>query len=936
MKRILSSLVAFFLMLAFSESHSQTYLISEGGIVQTCSGEFYDSGGPSGNYANNEDYTMTFYPATSGAKLQFIFTAFDIESHPNCNWDNLRIYDGINAGAPLIGSYCGTNSPGLVLATSTSGALTFRFVSNRANNAPGWAATISCVIPPTLGLWTGATSSDWNTPTNWYNNFVPTSITDVTIPSAAANWPVYPGDLSVGTACNDMAMDGNSELTVTGNFTVSEGKTFTSTGSSYVRIGGDFHRSGMFYPGTGTIEFYGSSSTTISGSPGMWAIFKDGFETDKGWTLTGEFERGVPLGLGGGPGINNNPDPTYAYAGMNVLGVDLTGLGDFPGNYEPNLGIQEYQAISPSFNCANITNVSFNFQRWLGVQNFNQDEAHIDVSIDGGNTWINVWVHSTGISETEWSYQAINISAYADNQPDVRVRFTMGPTNQNQGYCGWNIDEFQVMGNVADFVPLYNLVIHKDNAEVISNAFVEVANNLTVKPNAYLTNTANRILGVGGDALFEAGASGMASFIDNGTFSVDGATTVQQYLTSERWHMVSPPITDAIINTYFDIYLRFYNEPDNTWTYLILPVTIPMDVAAGYSAWASNSLTGTTTVEFETFNGMLNNSDYYIDTLSFTPGAPLEGFNLLGNPYISALEWSSNWYMNNLSGWMLIWDDGIYRGYHTDGTTYNDGTPIIPSTQGFWIRALNANADITIPKSERVHNDQAFYKGGNTTLLPEIRLTSEINGLTDETAIFFRPDATEGFDGYYDLGKFDNVSEAPTLFTISDGINYAVKCLEDKFHEVTIPVGFKTGEEGIFTVHASRVSGFGTDIKIYLEDKKMGTIIELSENAMVEFAYSTSDDPHRFNILFKDTAIGSEDISLSDVFIYSFQNIVNIRIPDQQSGEAAIYDLMGREITRNTIQGEQLNQIEVHSSPGYYLVRVMTADKVVTQKVFIR
>jgi len=54
-----------------------------------------------------------------------------------------------------------------------------------------------------------------------------------------------------------------------------------------------------------------------------YTIFEDDFETDNGWTLGGEFQRGAPGGLGGDYG---NADPTSAHGGSYVLGVDLTGL----------------------------------------------------------------------------------------------------------------------------------------------------------------------------------------------------------------------------------------------------------------------------------------------------------------------------------------------------------------------------------------------------------------------------------------------------------------------------------------------------------------------------------------------------------------------------------------------------------------------------------
>ena len=68
---------------------------------------------------------------------------------------------------------------------------------------------------------------------------------------------------------------------------------------------------------------------------------------------------------------------------------------------------------------------------------------------------------------------------------------------------------------------------------------------------------------------------------------VSGVTTVEQYITSQQWHLISPPVSGATINTYFDIYLKEYNEPSDTWTYLVTPTSTPMNFSKGYSAWAS-------------------------------------------------------------------------------------------------------------------------------------------------------------------------------------------------------------------------------------------------------------------------------------------------------------------------------------------------------------
>jgi hypothetical protein len=121
------------------------YLMGQAPSVEAPIGRFYDSGGPNSNYANSENITMTFYPSNPGHVLQFEFLSFDVEANSTCAWDYLKIYNGENTSAPLIGTYCGTNSPGTFLATNDAGAITFNFVSDGVVTNPGWEALFTSV-----------------------------------------------------------------------------------------------------------------------------------------------------------------------------------------------------------------------------------------------------------------------------------------------------------------------------------------------------------------------------------------------------------------------------------------------------------------------------------------------------------------------------------------------------------------------------------------------------------------------------------------------------------------------------------------------------------------------------------------------------------------------------------------------------------------------
>src|SRR5207248_11385529 len=77
---------------------------------------------------------------------------------------------------------------------------------------------------------------------------------------------------------------------------------------------------------------------------GQGLAFADDFELDRGWTRTGEWERDRPRGLRFATAASM--DPNAAVSRSRVLGIDLTGLGLDPGNYEANVASET--AVSPA------------------------------------------------------------------------------------------------------------------------------------------------------------------------------------------------------------------------------------------------------------------------------------------------------------------------------------------------------------------------------------------------------------------------------------------------------------------------------------------------------------------------------------------------------------------------------------------------------------
>lgn len=172
------------------------------------------------------------------------------------------------------------------------------------------------------------------------------------------------------------------------------------------------------------------------------SLHSDDFESGLNWVLSGEFEYDSPYGLGGSQG---NPDPGSPYSGSFVIGTDLTGLGDYPGDYEKNLLSNEYYAESDTFDFTYYNDLTIRYMRYLNIGI--NDEAAIDISADGGKTWKNAWQNTSMILDDGWKLHEIDITAQAARQKEVIVRYGIGLTNDYWQLSGWNIDNFSITGN---------------------------------------------------------------------------------------------------------------------------------------------------------------------------------------------------------------------------------------------------------------------------------------------------------------------------------------------------------------------------------------------------------------------------------------------------------------------------------------------------------
>jgi serine protease len=161
--------------------------------------------------------------------------------------------------------------------------------------------------------------------------------------------------------------------------------------------------------------------------------FYNELDTDPGWLISGgEWAFGQPQSAGGEHG---GPDPSSGHTGSNVYGYNLS--GDY------GINIPEYHLTSNPIDLSAAEGSTLHFWRWLGVEQPAYDHAYVRISTNGVD-WTDVWTNTVEVADTSWTHMEYDISQWADGQPEVYLRWTMGSTDGSWVYCGWNIDDVEI------------------------------------------------------------------------------------------------------------------------------------------------------------------------------------------------------------------------------------------------------------------------------------------------------------------------------------------------------------------------------------------------------------------------------------------------------------------------------------------------------------
>jgi hypothetical protein len=554
----------------------------------------------------------------------------------------------------------------------------------------------------------------------------------------------------------------------------------------------------------------------------------------------------------------------------------------------------------------------------------------------------------------DWEYEQLNDTPNSTYYIDGSITFAVGTHWTGNIDADWsNALNWDAGVPGAAIIAIINDVspnpfpLSSTNAECLG-LYVSSGASLTVPANSALTVLGN--CNNNGQLTIKSTSAGDGSFINYGAITGSGIATVERYLTSEVWHYVSSPISDGLSAVFLDIYLIEWNEITGDWSFIV-PVNYGLNPMEGYGVWADDDFTGTTTVFYETVSTNLNSGTFVSPLLTasgpYDPSVGTRGFNFVGNPYPSAVDWDevTGWEKSTLANAIYIWNPSFGQyGSYVNGFSTNDVTNIVPGGQGFFVHNYNdfTTTTLEVNNNARVHNNKPFFKGIETEKQSmKLSITSEINMYSDELIVSFNESATPDFDPSYDALNLKGHEEAPDIYSRStDDKNLSINAYAVLEENVVIPVSCKIGINGFYTITATDIVNFDASTHILLEDIFENTFIDLAyQNSYVFFA-SATDIAERFNLHFLLDPVNTTEIEYDlNIQIFAANNAIHVKRQDLKvlEGSLTLYDVLGRLISTSDLAG-----ITHHSMPidkqGVFIVNYFdhAEQKAYRQKVYLQ
>ncbi|MEI6697216.1 MAG: hypothetical protein WCO13_14270 [Bacteroidota bacterium] len=475
---------------------------------------------------------------------------------------------------------------------------------------------------------------------------------------------------------------------------------------------------------------------------------------------------------------------------------------------------------------------------------------------------------------------------------------------------------------------------------VVNNGVVLTLNtpvschNFTINSGGMLTINTGQTLTASGTITIEDGGS----LIDLATQTLTATmkrniNSANWGLPDDGWHLLSSPVSaqaisgsftpDGLSSNAYDFFA--WDEANYQWLNQKIAGNNISSFIPGVGYLVAYQSGG-----IKSFVGNLNNVNVS-STLSYSYTTdPLNiGYNLLGNPYPSAIDWAeASWVKTNIEGGTAKVYDDITKNFIDVSLVDPPNKNIIPANQAFFVKATSA-ASFTIPANSRIHNGHAFYKSTSNLLILKAEKTG--TGFCDLMGINFDAAATLGYDAQFDASEIEAFAEAPSLYSIlQNGIKLSINTIPEQLPANTaINLNFKARSDGQYNINATSLPPNNFYSALILEDLKTNTIQNLNQYPVYNFTATTSDNPNRFVLHFNTTAAGIQQNDNGGTQVYSLDgelmvnstsNILAVEVYNEIGQQLGVYKVNG-----NSFRCKAMSKVQ--------LLRIVMKDRTIVRKI---
>ncbi len=349
--------------------------------------------------------------------------------------------------------------------------------------------------------------------------------------------------------------------------------------------------------------------------------------------------------------------------------------------------------------------------------------------------------------------------------------------------------------------------------------------------------------------------------------NITGNIIMQRYLAPgpTSWRMLSCPVSGRTLNDWKDDFIMSGFPGSQYPTMAFKSVYTYDETVAGIKDLGYVAATNIT-------NPIIANKGYYcyigpvpltIDvtgppakfnqvftlTRTSSAGAAHDGWNMIGNPYPSSIDWdAAGWTKTRLNNAIYVWNPSLqqYASY-VAGIGTNGGTKNVPSSQAFWVQANAAAPALSCTENVKTPVDQAYMKTSTNYAFYYLKLKMKGNNQSDETFIRFDQVGTTGFDQNEDAHKiFSTTTSVPHLCTFTSGMDLSINTQPLISSTTSIPVRAKVGVTGTYTISRDSLMNLPMGCCLILEDLLTGIKTNLRINQSYSFSIKDTTKAPRF------------------------------------------------------------------------------------------